>query len=239
MSEADPHPIYDPPEGRFDAEKSDLRAHFGRTVGKKLDSTLGLWQLTTSAAEKAQLYVANNFLSEDVCQALCDKIDSNPVPSPLYEKEKYEGMRTSYTCFFEASDPVVTTVDSKIADLLGLDPMFGEPLQGQRYHVGQQFKEHCDFFFTDQPYWPEYEARGGQRTWTAMIFLNRPTQGGATAFRRLNLALEPFPGRLITWNNICEDGRPNPATVHEGQPVEAGVKYIVTKWYRERPYVLT
>jgi hypothetical protein len=25
--------------------------------------------------------------------------------------------------------------------------------------------------------------------------------------------------------------------LHEGQPVEAGTKYIVTKWYRERTFV--
>ena len=31
------------------------------------------------------------------------------------------------------------------------------------------------------------------------------------------------------------DGSPNPWTIHEGMPVESGSKYIVTKWYRERP----
>jgi prolyl 4-hydroxylase len=33
------------------------------------------------------------------------------------------------------------------------------------------------------------------------------------------------------------DGSPNPWTQHSGQPVEAGTKYIVTKWFRERPFV--
>ena len=237
MSEADPKPFYDPPASRFADQQSDVRASFGRAVGDKLDSTLGLWRLTTPLEERAQLYVANSFLSPDECQAMCDRIDADSHPSPLYEKEKYEGVRTSYTCYFDGADPVVAAVDAKISALLGLNPSFGEPLQGQRYHVGQQFKEHSDFFYTDQPYWAEYEPRGGQRTWTAMIFLNRPECGGATAFRRLNLALEPHPGRLIAWNNMSLDGRPNPATVHEGQPVEAGAKYIITKWYRERPYV--
>ncbi|QNM82934.1 2OG-Fe(II) oxygenase [Sphingomonas sabuli] len=237
MSEADPNPRYNPPAGRFDDERSDLRAEFTRAVGNKLNRTGGLWQLTTAPQDKGQLYVANSFLTDDVCRALCDRIDANSVPSPLFEKEKYEGMRTSYTCYFDGADPVVASVNERISDLLGLDPALGEPLQGQRYHVGQQFKEHCDFFFTDQPYWPEYESHGGQRTWTAMIFLNRPERGGVTAFRRLNLALEPHPGRLITWNNVDDSGRPNPVMVHEGQPVEAGVKYIVTKWYRERPFV--
>jgi prolyl 4-hydroxylase len=33
------------------------------------------------------------------------------------------------------------------------------------------------------------------------------------------------------------DGSPNGWVLHSGQPVEKGTKYIVTKWYRERPFV--
>ena len=36
---------------------------------------------------------------------------------------------------------------------------------------------------------------------------------------------------------MAADGSPNPWTQHEGQPVGEGVKYIVTKWYRERHFV--
>jgi prolyl 4-hydroxylase len=42
---------------------------------------------------------------------------------------------------------------------------------------------------------------------------------------------------MVIWNNMALDGSPNPWTTHEGQPVEAGMKYIVTKWYRERTFV--
>lgn len=237
MSEADPPKFYDPPPERFANQQSDLRAGFGRAVGDRLDSTLGLWRLASPPQKRVQLYVANNFLSAETCRQLCDRIDADSHPSPLYEKEKHEGVRTSYTCSFRTDDPLAGEVDARISSLLGLNPTFGEPLQGQRYHVGQRFKEHADFFYIDQPYWPVYEPRGGQRTWTAMVYLNRPEKGGATTFRHLNLALEPFAGRLIAWNNTADDGRPNPWTMHAGEPVEAGTKYILTKWYRERPYV--
>jgi len=237
MPDADPPQFYDPPPERFADQQSDLRASFGRSVGDRLDSTLGLWRLASPPEKRVQLYVANSFLSAEACQQLCQRIDADSHPSPLYEKEKHEGVRTSFTCTFSPEDPVVAAVDDRISALLGLSPRFGEPLQGQRYHVGQRFKEHADFFYVDQPYWPEYEPRGGQRTWTAMIYLNRPDSGGATSFRHLNLALEPYAGRLLIWNNMALDGRPNPWTVHAGEPVEGGVKYILTKWYRERPYV--
>jgi prolyl 4-hydroxylase len=40
----------------------------------------------------------------------------------------------------------------------------------------------------------------------------------------------------LVWNNMGRDGKPNPLTLHAGRPVEQGVKYIVTKWYRARPW---
>ena len=31
-------------------------------------------------------------------------------------------------------------------------------------------------------------------------------------------------------------GEPNHFSLHQGMPVTAGTKYIITKWYRERPW---
>ena len=33
------------------------------------------------------------------------------------------------------------------------------------------------------------------------------------------------------------DGTLNPATLHHGMKVRSGVKYVITKWYRELPWV--
>lgn len=221
----------------FAEQRSKLRAKVGHKVGEKLDRTPGLWRLTSSPARPVQLYVKSGFLRPDECLALCRQIDSNSYPSPLYEKEKHEGVRTSFTCNLDAYDPLVAEIDTRIADLVGIDRSNGEPLQGQRYETGQQFKEHADFFYIDQPYWEQYSKQGGQRTWTAMIYLNVPDRGGATVFRLLDLGVAPQLGRLLVWNNMALDGSPNPWTEHSGQPVEAGTKYIVTKWYREGTFV--
>jgi prolyl 4-hydroxylase len=229
--------LYHEPTIPFAEQRSDLRAGIGRRVGDNLDHTPGLWRLTSGRERPVQLYVLGNFLNLEQCQALCGQIDSNTYPSPLYEKEKYEGVRTSYSCNLDPHEPLVADIDARIADLLGIDRSWGEPLQGQRYELGQQFKEHADFFYVDQPYWEEYSSHGGQRTWTAMIYLNMPERGGATAFKYLDLAVAPLTGRLLIWNNMALDGSPNPWTLHEGQAVESGTKYIVTKWYRERTFV--
>ena len=227
---------YDPPDMPFATQRSELRAEVGRTVGAMLDATPRMWRLGCSAERPVQLYIQENFLGPDECRQLCAQIDSGIYPSPLYEKEKYEGVRTSHSCNLNIYDPLVADIETRIADLLGIDRSWGEPLQGQRYEPGQEFKAHADFFYVDQPYWAEYEPHGGQRTWTAMIYLNEPGSGGATGFTYLDLNVVPKLGRMLIWNNMAADGSPNPWTQHEGQPVGEGVKYIVTKWYRERAF---
>jgi len=235
--DAEPLPYYESQTIPFAQQRSELRAAVGQSVGDRLNATPNLWRYASTAERPAQLYIGDNFLNASECQLLCEQIDAGSFPSPLYEKDKYEGVRTSQSCNLNAHDPLVAEVDTRIATLLGIDRSFGEPLQGQRYQVGQCFKEHADFFYVDQPYWAEYEPHGGQRTWTAMIYLNIPGNGGATGFKLLSLAVEPRLGRILIWNNMAADGSPNPWTAHEGQPVGEGVKYIVTKWYRERPFV--
>ena len=127
-------------------------------------------------------------------------------------------------------------VEAKINRLTGIEPTHGETIQGQRYAVGQQFKPHHDFFYTNQPYWPEMEKQGGQRTWTAMIFLNEPEAGGQTFFPNAKVRVTPRTGNLLLWNNLDQYGEPNTFSLHTGCPVEAGIKYVITKWYRERPW---
>jgi hypothetical protein len=43
-------------------------------------------------------------------------------------------------------------------------------------------------------------------------------------------------GKLLTWNNQTPEGQVNGNTLHHGMKVRAGTKYVVTKWFRERPW---
>jgi prolyl 4-hydroxylase len=236
MADVEPPPYYEP-SIPFAQQRSDLRAGVGRRIGETLNTTPHLWRLCSSPRQAVQLYVGYGFFVAEACRQMCEKIDEGSYPSPLYEKEKFEDVRTSYSCNLNAYDPLIMDIDTRIAALLGMDRIQGEPLQGQRYEEGQRFREHADFFYIDQPYWAEYEPHGGQRTWTAMIYLNEPEAGGATRFKLLDFEAEPKLGRILIWNNMALDGSPNPWTLHEGMPVERGTKYIVTKWYRERQFV--
>jgi len=127
-------------------------------------------------------------------------------------------------------------LEQRLHQVIGIQRELGETLQGQRYAVGQQFKPHWDYFIPTEPYWPEQVKTGGQRTWTAMLFLNEPEAGGHTVFVNVGVSVRPRTGNLLVWNNLTPEGEPNEQSMHQGSPVEAGVKYVITKWFRERPW---
>lgn len=131
---------------------------------------------------------------------------------------------------------MIAAIEERIAAFLCIDPCFGEPLQGQRYAVGQEFKQHTDYFEPKGTDFDEHCAISGQRTWTAMLYLNAPEAGGATRFLTIDKLVQPETGKLLCWNNQRADGTPNAATLHHGMKVRAGTKYVVTKWFRERPW---
>jgi prolyl 4-hydroxylase len=183
---------------------------------------------------KLDLFVVKRFLSPEVCARLMAQIDVDRRPSTIADSNGDASYRTSETCDLPADHADVIDTDRRIAALTGLDLAHGEPMQGQRYAVGQEFKAHTDYFEPNGKDFELYCAVPGQRTWTVMIYLNDPDAGGATRFKAIDKIVSPEAGKLLAWNNLRPDGRVNPSTLHHGMKVRAGTKYVVTKWFRER-----
>ena len=187
-------------------------------------------------SRRVDLFVKRDFIDADLCAALIARIDANRRPSTMADHHGDASFRTSESCDLHAALPEAQAIDAAIANLTGLDPAHGEPLQGQRYAVGQEFRDHTDYFEPTGFDYLRYCAEAGQRTWTVMIYLNQPAAGGATRFKTLDKIVPAETGKLLAWSNLDTDGRPNPATLHAGMKVRSGVKYVVTKWYRERAW---
>lgn len=186
---------------------------------------------------KLTLFIRRGFLDPTLCAAVIERIDMVRRPSTIADPNGDAAYRTSETGDLDGADPVVADVERRISTLTGLDLVYGEPIQGQRYAVGQEFKNHTDYFEPTGADFERYCSVAGNRTWTVMIYLNEPEAGGATRFKAIDKTVQPETGKLLAWNNRRPDGSLNPATLHHGMRVRAGVKYIVTKWYRERPWV--
>lgn len=198
---------------------------------QRLAAVKGVQRVPTSDLE---LFIHRDFLDRDLCAALIERIDAGRRASTLVDDVGIANFRTSETCDLDRRDLLVADVDTRICGLLGLDWRLGEPLQGQRYAPGQEFRPHTDTFEPGGYDFLVHTLASGQRTWTAMVYLNEPEDGGATRFRNIGKTVRPETGKLLAWNNLCADGRPNPATLHQGMKVRRGTKYVLTKWFREQ-----
>ncbi len=182
-----------------------------------------------------ELFIVRGFLDPATCAALIERIDARRRPSTIADDAGIANFRTSETCDLDSVEPLVAEVEQRISNLLGLPLALGEPLQGQRYAPGQEFRPHTDTFNPSGYDYLVHTARGGQRSWTAMIYLNQPEDGGATRFKTIGKTIQPETGKLLTWNNLRPDGVPNDATLHQGMKVRRGTKYVLTKWFRQTP----
>lgn len=185
---------------------------------------------------KLDLFIRRDFLDAATCAALCERVDATRRPSTITDSNGDPTFRTSETGDLAADDSLTIDLTRRITELTGLDPIYGEPIQGQRYAVGQEFKQHTDYFEPGGVDFETFCGVAGNRTWTVMVYLNTPEAGGATRFKAVDKIIQPETGKLVAWNNRRPDGTLNAATLHHGMKVRAGTKYVITKWYRERPW---
>jgi prolyl 4-hydroxylase len=213
------------------AEDQPALRKLGNKVRARLDANGKAWKVPT---DQAEIWAVADFITPSECERLIEMVDAVARPSTVFDSSYESGFRTSYSGDVDPHNPFIRKLSRRVDDLLGLDPKLGETMQGQRYMPGQQFKPHQDWFHPGTSYWDLEMARGGQRSFTAMAFLNEVEEGGTTDFTDIGISIEPKPGVLLVWNNADPDGVPNLKTIHAGMPVVKGAKYIFTKWYRTR-----
>lgn len=202
-------------------------------VATRLTATSGVQRVP---ARELELFILREFLDASECAALCALVDERRRPSTIADDQGIANFRTSETCDLDPGHPLVAEVQARLSGLIGIPVSHCEPLQGQRYAAGQEFRPHTDSFNPGGADYYLHCAEAGQRSWTAMIYLNRPEDGGATRFKLIGKTIQPETGKLLAWNNLLADGSPNPATLHQGMKVRRGTKYILTQWYREHPF---
>lgn len=205
----------------------------GESSSEILRSCMGMRQVPSPRAE---MFTLPGFLPSELCVQLTALIDTNRRPSTIADANGDHYFRTSETCDLDAGEPAVIELEKRLIAINRIDAVYGEPAQGQRYEVGQEFKAHTDYFEPSGDDYEKYCSVAGQRTWTFMVYLNDVEAGGATRFKVIDKMFQPEQGRLVCWNNRRPDGSCNPATLHHAMKVRKGLKYVITKWYRERPW---
>ena len=183
-----------------------------------------------------RVLVFGGLLSDTECDEMIELARTRLARSETVQtgtgSSEVNAARTSEGMFFDRGEfPVCARLEARIAALLGWPVENGEGLQVLRYRAGAEYKPHYDYFDPDQPGTPLLLTRGGQRVASLVCYLNTPEQGGATVFPDVGLEVAAVKGNAVFFSY----DRPHPATrsLHGGAPVEAGEKWVATKWLRE------
>ena len=177
--------------------------------------------------------LARGFISPDECAYVMRKAEPTLRPSMIIDdvtrRPVLNPVRTSFSMNFDHSteDVVVNAINRRIARFTGSQVASGEPLHILRYTPGQEFRPHLDAM----------AGEPNQREWTALIYLNEGYQGGATVFPDLGVTVRGDAGDCLIFRVCTEAGEPDQRLKHAGEPVTEGVKWLASRWIRQRAYI--
>lgn len=156
-------------------------------------------------------------------------------------EHRESGLRTNRRALIDhRRDGWLNGLCLKVSVQLRLPAANAEPLNILHYRPGEGYAPHSDAFDLHARGAEVEAARGGQRLFTSIIYLNDVADGGATVFPELDLRIDPQRGRLLLFANCWAGERDLCAlSVHAAAPVASGEKWAATFWWRERPFEAT
>jgi prolyl 4-hydroxylase len=189
-----------------------------------------------------RIVLFGNVLSNEECDALlgycADRLQRSPVVGDNDGETQVHAHRTSRGAMLQRGESeLVQRIEARLAALVRWPVERGEGLQVLRYERGNEYRPHFDWFNPDLPGPRKHLERGGQRVGTIITYLSDVEEGGATSFPNIGLEVQPRKGCAVFFANTDALGVPDQQTLHAGEPVTRGVKFIATKWLREREYI--
>ena len=192
-------------------------------------------------SDSPEIYIAEGFLNDNECSYIIEKarhkLIRSGVVDPNSTKSTLASARTSYgTYLTDVGDPIIQGIRKRIEAVTMIPDHNGESLQVLNYAIGAEYKPHFDYFDPKTPGGLHHFNRGGQRVATVLLYLNSPEGGGETFFPKAPLKVRALKGRAALFYNVSDNGNPNPKSMHGGEPVLAGEKWIATLWLHEREF---
>jgi prolyl 4-hydroxylase len=183
------------------------------------------------------VYELKDFLSLDHCNSLIELSQPQFTKTSTLGKE-IDGYRVAQGAWLTSNHEPVTLLRKMVSEYTLLPEENMEGTHIVKYEIGGEYKVHHDFFHPGESYYEkEVTKRGGQRTKSALVYLNNEFTGGETEFPQLNIKVTPQAGKLVVWDNIKSDGTLDYTSIHAGLPVISGIKYIAVIWIRENKFV--
>ena len=187
------------------------------------------------------LYVVNDFLSNDECDAFVEASEGKLKPSTVISPDQaiQHESRTSENCWIDHSaNDVVHEVSKRFSILVQMPIRNAEQYQLVYYKKGTEYKPHFDSFDYETEDGKKNWEPGGQRMITVIAYLNDVEEGGETGFPELGINIPPKKGDAVVFHNTMTNDahihpKINPKSLHGGMPVIKGEKWMVNLWFRE------
>ena len=163
--------------------------------------------------------------------AWCQMERSRVMSDASSDEREVNDVRTSDGMFFDrGQNALCERIEARLAALTRWPVENGEGLQILRYRPGSQYKPHYDYFLPELASSAKSLTRGGQRVATLVMYLNTPLRGGATSFPDANFGVSPVKGNAVFFS--YDKPEASTRTLHGGDPVIEGEKWVATKWLR-------
>ncbi|XP_069111252.1 uncharacterized protein [Argopecten irradians] len=127
------------------------------------------------------------------------------------------------TAFYPGESRFSKVFEYRVKEATGLLPENGGKFQITSYPLGIGYKTHTDC--------TENTNDLRDRMGTILVYLQDVEEGGETMFPELGIWVKPKKGRALVWNNMNEDGKCEPMSIHKAAKVDKGHKYILQRWY--------
>ncbi|MET0792401.1 MAG: 2OG-Fe(II) oxygenase [Polyangiaceae bacterium] len=195
-----------------------------------------------SRTEQPALAVLGDVLSAQECGEVIalarPRLTPSTIVNPSTGQNVVAAQRTSLGMFFRLEEnPLIARLDRRISELMRLPLENGEGFQVLCYPLGAETKAHFDFLQPSNQANRASIARSGQRVSTLIAYLNDVDQGGETVFPKLGLTVLPQRGNAVYFEYCNSQNQVDPHSLHSGNPVLRGEKWVLTKWMRQRRFV--
>ena len=103
-------------------------------------------------------------------------------------------------------------------------------MQVVNYQKGGFFKPHYDACEGAKEFCHRMNGNIGPRYLTVLFYLNDNFDGGETVFPKINKTIKPKKGKAIIFKNVDDNGVVINQSLHGGEPILSGEKWIANKW---------
>lgn len=217
----------------------------GPAVWRRARAAIDIRRWLTPPAPKLvsstpQVAMIRGFAPPEVCRWLIKRAEPGLAPAQVNDPAtgglRDDPMRSNAVTRLGLGDTdlVLLLMQARISAATGFVFAQMETPNLLRYEPGQEYRPHYDFF---NPVTAEFQAEiatFGQRVATFLVYLNDDFEGGETDFPQAALRYRGPAGDALLFQNVRQDGSPDPLTLHAGLPPTRGHKWLLSQWIRDK-----